>query len=103
MITIDFPGNEQDCSFTYFKVREGPNYFVSYYKGSTRGHLDPKDCWRVLGDDKSSLGVAKFTTTGNALKDWAIEVSLDEQSPDLTTDDGGSEGGARAEQTKMVI
>lgn len=72
MITVNFPGNEQDCSFTYFKVREGPNYFVSHYKGSTRGHLDPKDCWRVLG-------VAKFTTTGKALKDWAIEVSTDEQ------------------------
>ena len=62
-----FEGNEQDCSFTYYRVREGPNYFVSHYKGSTRGHNDPKDCWRVLG-------VAKFTDSGKKLKAWCLEM-----------------------------
>jgi hypothetical protein len=70
MKPVEFEGNEQDCSFTYFQVREGPNYFVSHYKGSTRGHNDPKDCWRVLG-------VAKFTDSGKALKEWCL--SMDEQ------------------------
>ena len=67
MKVIPFDGNTKHCSFEYFRVREGPNYFVSHYKGSTRGHNDPKECWRVLG-------VAKFTDTGKALKAWCLEM-----------------------------
>ena len=70
MKVLEFEGNVQDCSFTYYRTREGPNYFVSHYKGSTRGHNDPKECWRTLG-------VAKFTDTGKALKEWCL--SMDEQ------------------------
>ncbi len=62
-----FPGNTPSCNFEYFRVREGPNYFVSYYKNSSRLHYDPKECWRVLG-------VAKFTDSGKALKEWAVEM-----------------------------
>ena len=62
-----FPGNTPTCNFEYFRVREGPNYFVSYYKNSSRLHYDPKNCWRVLG-------VAKFTDIGKALKEWAVEM-----------------------------
>ena len=60
-----FPGNTRDCNFEYFRVREGPNYFVSFYKNSSRLHYDPKECWRVLG-------TAKFTDSGKALKEWAV-------------------------------
>ena len=67
MKVIDFPLNVPSCNFTYFRVREGPNYFVSYYKHSSRLHYDPKDCWRVLS-------VAKFTDTGKALKEWCLEM-----------------------------
>lgn len=67
MKVIPFDGNTLGCSFDYFRVREGPNYFVSHYKGSTRGHNDPKECWRTLG-------VAKFTDTGKALKAWCLEM-----------------------------
>jgi len=67
MKAIPFEGNTPGCSFEYFRVREGPNYFVSHYKGSTRGHNDPKECWRTLG-------VAKFTDTGKALKAWCLEM-----------------------------
>lgn len=67
MKVTPFPGNTRDCNFEYFRVREGPNYFVSYYKHSSRLHYDPKECWRVLG-------VAKFTDTGKALKQWAVEM-----------------------------
>ena len=62
-----FPLNTRQCNFEYFRVREGPNYFVSFYKNSSRLHYDPKECWRVLG-------VAKFTDTGKALKEWAVEM-----------------------------
>ena len=67
MQSISFPGNTRDCNFEYIRVREGPNYFVSYYKNTSMMHSDPKECWRVLG-------VAKFTDSGKALKEWAEEI-----------------------------
>ena len=67
MKVLDFPLNIPSCNFTYFRVREGPNYFVSYYKHSSRLHYDAKDCWRVLG-------TAKFTDTGKQLKEWCLEM-----------------------------
>ena len=66
----EFPGNTQYMRYEYHRVREGPNYFVSYYKNSSRLHYDPKDTWRTLG-------TAKFTDTGKTLKDWCL--LMDEQ------------------------
>ena len=60
-----FEQNSQYMRYEYHRVREGPNYFVSYYKNSSRLHYDPKDCWRTLG-------TAKFTDTGKALKEWCL-------------------------------
>ena len=70
MKPLEFEGNTPSCSFTYTRTREGPNYFVSHYKGTTKGHTDPKECWRVLGS-------AKFTESSQAVKAWCI--SMDEQ------------------------
>ena len=67
MQVLAFEGNRPGCCFECFRSREGPIYFVSHYKGSTRGHNDPKECWRTLG-------VAKFTDTGKALKAWCLEM-----------------------------
>jgi len=67
MKPLEFEGNTPSCSFTYTRTREGPNYFVSHYKGTTKGHVDPKECWR-------SLGIAKFTDSGKLLKEWCIEM-----------------------------
>ena len=64
---IEFNGNTRDCNFTYFRTREGKNYFVSYYKHSSRLIYDPKTCWRILD-------CAKFTDTGKALKEWCLEM-----------------------------
>ena len=66
----EFPGNTQYMRYEYHRVREGPNYFVSFYKNSSRLHYDPKDTWRTLG-------TAKFTDTGKTLKDWCLQ--MDEQ------------------------
>ena len=63
----EFTGNSHDMRYEYHRVREGPNYFVSYYKHSSRLHYDPKNCWRTLG-------VAKFTDTGKTLKAWCLEM-----------------------------
>ena len=68
-----FEGNDQYMRYEYHRVREGPNYFVSYYKHSSRLHYDPKDTWRTLGQ-------AKFTDSGKALKQWCLD--MDEQYGD---------------------
>ncbi len=67
MPPIQFPGNTQYMRYEYHRVREGPNYFISYYKHSSRLHYDAKDTWRTLG-------TAKFTDTGKALKEWCLEM-----------------------------
>jgi len=61
----EYPGNTQYMRYEYHRVREGPNYFVSYYKYSSRLIYDPKDTWRTLG-------TAKFTDTGKSLKEWCL-------------------------------
>ena len=102
-----FEGNVQDCSFTYHRTREGPNYFVSHYKGSTQGHNDPKECWRVLG-------VAKFTDCGKKLKEWCLEMDntygpnvVEEASGEATSGRKDTSFASEAmeeptEQTRMV-
>ena len=67
MKVLEWEGNTPSCNYTYFRTREGPNYFVSYYKNSSRLHYDPKDTWRTLG-------VAKFTDSGKSLKEWCLQM-----------------------------
>ena len=67
MKPLEYEGNSQYMRYEYHRVREGPNYFVSYYKHSSRLHYDPKDCWRTLGQ-------AKFTDDGKALKEWCLKM-----------------------------
>ena len=56
----EWEGNSNSFSVTYHINHDGPNYFVTHYKGSTRGHIDPKEAWRVNG-------VAKFTDSAQAM------------------------------------
>jgi len=70
MKRIPFPHNDKDFIVEYHKTREGPNGFMCYYKNAATYRLDPLDAWRTLG-------VAKFTDTGKALKAWCLE--MDEQ------------------------
>jgi hypothetical protein len=83
MLPIQFPDNSPSMRYEYHRVREGPNYFVSYYKHSSRLHYDPKNCWRTLG-------VAKFTDTGKTLKQWCTEM-------DETYGSQCAEGAARSD------
>lgn len=101
MKVIEFELNTPACSFTYTRTREGPNFFVSHYKGSTRGHIDPKECWR-------SLGIAKFTDSGKALKEWCLEMdelySTDQVKPTKDTSFASDElEQSPTDQTKMVV
>ena len=72
----EFPGNTNNMRYEYHRVREGPNYFVSFYKNSSRLHYDPKDTWRTLG-------TAKFTDTGKSLKDWCLQMHEDYSIPQM--------------------
>ena len=64
-----FPGNGRGLMVEFMRMREGPNYFVFSYKNSSRivSATDPKDVWRCMG-------VAKYTDTAKALKEWAVEM-----------------------------
>ena len=67
MKPIEYEGNDKHMMFQYHRMREGPNYFLCHYKKSSVLRQDPKDAWRVLG-------VAKFTDTGKALKQWCLDM-----------------------------
>lgn len=100
MKPLEFEGNTPSCSFTYTRTREGPNYFVSHYKGSSMGHTDPKECWRTLG-------TAKFTDSGKALKEWCLLMDEQYNQPE-SVDEGrkdtsfASEAMGEADNTRMV-
>ena len=93
MKPLEYEGNTQSMRYEYHRVREGPNYFVSYYKNSSRLHYDPKDTWRTLG-------VAKFTDTGKALKEWCLLMDETHGVPQrerwTRVDTDGAEGEARS-------
>ena len=63
-----FEGNGNGLYVEHHRSREGPNVFVVSYKNQARICVDPKDAWRVLGP-------AKYTDTGKALKEWAVEIT----------------------------
>jgi hypothetical protein len=95
MKPLEYEGNTQYMRYEYHRVREGPNYFVTYYKNSSRLIYDPKDAWRTLG-------TAKFTDSGKALKEWCLLMDQDYGVPQRTkwTLDGGggaSEASGRAD------
>ena len=65
----DFPLNDRGLFVQFMRMREGPDYFLFSYKNSSRliKAKEPKDVWRCLG-------TAKYTDTGKALKEWAVEM-----------------------------
>ena len=78
MKRIEFPSNERDFRVTYCRTREGPNGFITYYKDSAKMEVEPLEAWRTLG-------IARFTDTGKALKAWCLEMHEqygDEVKPD---------------------
>ena len=62
-----FPGNTRDFRVTYCRTREGPNGFITFYKNAAGMQTDPLEAWRTLG-------IARFTDTGKALKAWCLEM-----------------------------
>ena len=77
MKIIPFPENDRDFKVSYHITNEGGNFFLCYYKNASVGLTDPKDAWRTLG-------IAKFTDTGKALKEWCL--TMHEQYGETTDD-----------------
>ena len=92
----EFEQNTQYMRYEYHRVREGPNYFVSYYKNSSRLHYDPKNCWRTLG-------TAKFTDTGKALKEWCLLMDDTHGSKQRELWATGASGGAEGDEASGRI
>ena len=67
MKPIDYPGNGNGLMVQYNRMREGPNYFMVYYKNTSVLRQDPKDAWRVMGS-------AKFTASSQELKQWCLDI-----------------------------
>ena len=95
MKPLEYEGNTQYMRYEYHRVREGPNYFVTYYKHSSRLIYDPKDAWRTLGQ-------AKFTDSGKALKEWCLQMYDQYSVPQIEKwyQDGGdgASGGAEGDE-----
>ena len=68
MKVIPFEHNTPSMRYEYHRTREGPNWFMCYYKHSSQKVLDPKDAWRTLG-------LAKFTESGKVLKEWCLQMN----------------------------
>ena len=49
-----YPDNDLNTQVTYMRTREGPNYFIVYYKNAARFVFTPKE----VG---ACFGVARFT------------------------------------------
>ena len=67
MKPIEFELNTPGMRYEYHHTKEGPNWYMCYYKDSAVIRTDPKDAWRTIG-------VAKFTDTGKELKKWCLDM-----------------------------
>ena len=76
-----FPDNTDNTNITYMRTRTGPNYFRVYYKNAAYIRLTPKDVGRVFG-------IAKFTPSVTAMRDWCYEMVKQYGSEEDKSDDG---------------
>ena len=61
-----FPDNTNDMMVTFFRERTGSPFFRVFYKGACVIRYTPIEVGRVFG-------VAKFTKTATAVREWAKE------------------------------
>ena len=62
-----YPDNTRESNVTYMRTREGPNSFRVYYKNAARFVFTPKE----VG---ACFGVARFTPSVNAIREWCYEM-----------------------------
>ena len=61
------PTNTNDCNVIYHRTHDGPNFFQVYYKNAAQIRFTPKEVGRIFG-------IAKFTSSVNAFRDWCYEM-----------------------------
>ena len=66
-MVINYPDNTNSMIIQYHRVREGPNWFMMYYKNIATCCLSVKDV-------KSRLGSAKFLDSSKNLYKWMEEM-----------------------------
>lgn len=93
MKVIPFELNNPGMRYEYHRTREGPNWFMCYYKHSSQKVLDPKEAWRTLG-------VAKFTDSGKALKEWCLKMHEQYGNKELVADVGRKDTSFASEAMK---
>ena len=75
------PNNTNNSNVTYMRTRTGPNYFRVYYKQGCCIRFTPKEVGAVFG-------VARFTPSVNAIRDWCYEMVKQYGSEEDKADDG---------------
>jgi len=76
-----FPDNTVNTNVTYMRTRTGPNFFRVFYKQGCCIRFTPKEVGAVFG-------VARFTPTVNAIRDWCYEMVKQYGSETDKADDG---------------
>ena len=61
------PFSDTSSRVEYHRTRNGPNYFLVYYKNAAQIRFTPKEVGRVFG-------IAKFTSTVNSHREWCYEM-----------------------------
>ena len=75
------PDNTVETAVTYMRTREGPNHFRIFYKNAAQIRFTPKEACAIFG-------VAKFTPTVNAMREWCYEMVKQYGSEEDKSDDG---------------
>ena len=64
---LSCPYNDFNTQVTYVRNKIGNNYFIVYYKNAARFVFTPKE----VG---ACFGVARFTPSVNAIREWCYEM-----------------------------
>ena len=94
---IQCPNNDHKTMVTYMRTRTGPNWFRVYYNNMCVIRFTPKDVGRVFG-------VAKFTPSVNAIREWCYEmVNKYEQPNPVDTHDDSDMSSVSDESTDVFV
>ena len=75
------PFSDNSSRVEYHRTRNGPNWFLVYYKNAAQIRFTPKEVGRCFG-------VAMFTPTVNNIREWCYEmVEKYGSEEDKSTDD----------------
>ena len=77
---IQYPNNNHKTMITYMRSKTGKNWFRVYYNNMCVIRFTPKEVGRVFG-------IAKFTPSVNAIREWCYEMVNKYESQSSLNDD----------------